>query len=123
MCKRFFILFVLSFFINNVQLALALGSSYPSFHLGLISFFILLSPITTIISIAFNYLSRYFEKQADKFAMSYHQSEALISALKKLSKNNYSHLTPHPLYVKIYYSHPPLNERIKLLMQNECMDC
>ncbi len=115
-------LYILSLFIKNEHLTMALGSTYPSFHLGIISFSILFSPITSIISVAFNYLSRYFEKQADLFALSHRQAIPLISALKKLSRNNYSHLTPHPLYVKIHYSHPPLNERIKLLMHDEHMD-
>lgn len=113
--QMLFTLYILSLFINNKHLAMALGSPYPSFHLGIISFSILFSPISTVISIAFNYLSRYFEKQADLFAVSYKQSTSLRSALKKLSRANYSLLTPHPLYVKIYYSHPPLIDRIKIL--------
>ncbi len=59
-----------------------------------------------------NALSRKFEYQADNYAKNNFEAEALISSLKKLSKNSLSNLTPHPLYVKIHYSHPTLLQRI-----------
>jgi len=115
--QMLFTLYILSLFINNVYLSMALGSKQASFHLGIISFGILYSPISLIISILFNYVSRKNEFQADKFAAKYGLSNQLINALKKISALNYSHLTPHPTYVKINYSHPPLRERIYNLMQ------
>jgi len=62
-----------------------------------------------------NLLSRDFEYQADDFAKQTFAAEPLISALKKLSKNNLSNLTPHPTYVFVHYSHPPLLSRIEHL--------
>ena len=59
-----------------------------------------------------NALSRKFEYQADNYAKQNFGGEPLISSLKKLSKNSLSNLTPHPLYVKIHYSHPTLFQRI-----------
>jgi STE24 endopeptidase len=59
-----------------------------------------------------NYLSRKNEFQADAFAAFYGLSDHLIEALKKLSVKNLSNLTPHPAYVRVHYSHPPLLERI-----------
>jgi STE24 endopeptidase len=115
--QMLFTLYILSLFINNVYLSMALGSKQASFHLGIISFGILYSPISLIISILFNYVSRKNEFQADKFTAKYGLSNQLINALKKISALNYSHLTPHPTYVKINYSHPPLRERIYNLMQ------
>jgi len=108
-------LFMLSLFINVPLFSQALGAEIPSFHIGIVAFGILFSPLSSIISIFFNYYSRSNERQADLFAKIHGQSEALISALKKLSAQNYSHLTPHPIIVKLSYSHPPLLDRIKLL--------
>ncbi len=111
-------LFILSLFIHSRELSLALGSNQASFHLGIIAFGILYTPFSTIISIFFNWLSRKNEFQADNFAAQNFSGMALISALKKLASANYSHLTPHPLFVKIHYSHPPLKERIEFIEQN-----
>jgi len=108
-------LFLFSLFVSRPEFSLALGGSDASFHLGLIAFGILYSPFQLFLSIFMNIVSRKNEYQADKFASDNFSSEALISALKKLSKNNLSNLTPHPLYVFFHYSHPPLLERINAM--------
>jgi STE24 endopeptidase len=105
-------LYILSIFIGNQQLSEALGVQKPSFHIGLIAFSILYSPISEITSFFMNMLSRKFEYQADNYAKKTFNANDLISSLKKLSKNNLSNLTPHSLYVKIHYSHPTLLQRI-----------
>jgi STE24 endopeptidase len=105
-------LFILSLFIKSDILSQALGVQTSSFHIGLIAFTILYSPIAEITGFLMNFLSRKFEYQADDFAKQTHSKNALISALKKLSKNSLSNLTPHPLYVKFHYSHPTLFQRI-----------
>jgi len=107
-----FTFFVLSLLVGNTTLSQALGVASPSFHIGLIAFAILYSPISEITSLFMNALSRKFEYQADNYAKEKFSAEALISSLKKLSKNSLSNLTPHPLYVKIHYSHPTLFQRI-----------
>ena len=110
-----FALFVLSLFIKTPVLSLALGVSLPSFHIGLIAFGILYSPVSQILGIFMNYMSRKFEYQADNYAKNTFSGSPLISSLKKLSKNNLSNLTPHYLYVFFHFSHPTLLERIKNL--------
>ena len=61
--------------------------------------------------------SRRFEKQADAFAAHIRESaEDLITALKKMAVHNLSNLNPHPLYVWVNYSHPPIPERISRLI-------
>jgi STE24 endopeptidase len=112
-----FTLFILSLFINSSILSEALGVSIPSFHIGLITFGILYSPISEITGIMMNYVSRVFEYQADNYAKETCSAKPLITSLKKLSKNSLSNLTPHPAYVFMYYSHPTLLERIKNLAQ------
>lgn len=110
-----FALFILSLFIKSPILSLALGVSIPSFHIGLIAFGILYSPVSQILGILMNIMSRKFEYQADNYAKNTFSASPLISSLKKLSKNSLSNLTPHYLYVFFHFSHPTLLERIKNL--------
>ena len=109
-------LFILSLFVNNPEVSMAIGVSQASFHAALIGFGILYSPISELTGLVMNYLSRKFEFQADDFAKDTFAADPLISSLKKLSKNSLSNLTPHPAYVFMNYSHPPLIERIRNLM-------
>ncbi len=108
-------LFILSLFINDPKISLAIGVSQPSFHAGLVGFALLYSPISEITGLMMNYLSRKFEFQADDFAKNTFAAKPLVTSLKKLSKNSLSNLTPHPAYVFVHYSHPPLVERIRNL--------
>jgi STE24 endopeptidase len=108
-------LYILSLFVDSPALSKALGAQQPSFHLGLVAFGILYSPISMIIGLFMNMFSRKNEYEADAFAKNYHNAYDLIQALKKLSKNNLSNLTPHPAYVFFHYSHPPLLKRIQAL--------
>lgn len=108
-------LYILSLFISNPLLSNALGVETPTFHISLIAFALLYSPISTIISLFMNVISRKNEYQADAFVKENYQPEYLITALKKLSVNNLSNLTPHPVYVWVNYSHPTLFQRIKSL--------
>jgi STE24 endopeptidase len=108
-------LYILSLFISNPLLSNALGVEIPSFHIGLIAFGMLYSPISEITGLIMNYFSRVFEYQADDYAKNTFKAEPLITSLKKLSKNSLSNLTPHPAYVFMHYSHPTLLQRIKNL--------
>ncbi|MCL4126537.1 UNVERIFIED_CONTAM: hypothetical protein GTU68_028912 [Idotea baltica] len=107
--------FILSIFISNPILSQALGVEIPSFHIGLIAFGILYSPLSEITGLLMNQLSRKFEYQADDYAKTTYKPEPLITSLKKLSKNSLSNLTPHKAYVFMHYSHPTLLERIQNL--------
>ncbi|MCF6294087.1 MAG: M48 family metallopeptidase [Flavobacteriaceae bacterium] len=108
-------LYILSIFISNPLLSNALGVAIPSFHIGLIAFGMLYSPISEITGLIMNHFSRKFEYQADDYAKQTYKAEPLITSLKKLSKNSLSNLTPHPAYVFMHYSHPTLLERIRNL--------
>ena len=110
-----FTLWLLSLFIGNPLLSQALNVPEPSFHIGLIAFAVLYSPISEITGLIMNYLSRKFEYQADNYAKNTYSAQPLISGLKKLSKNSLSNLTPHPLYVFVHYSHPTLLQRFQNL--------
>lgn len=112
-----FTLFILSLLIDNPLLSEALGVQETSFHIGLIAFGILYSPLSEITGLIMNWFSRKFEYQADDYAKNTYKAEPLITSLKKLSKNSLSNLTPHPAYVFMHYSHPTLLERIKNLKQ------
>lgn len=105
-------LYILSLFIDNIILSKALSVSEPSFHIGLIAFGILYSPVSEITGIIMNYISRKFEYQADNYAKNHFNGTDLITSLKKLSKNSLSNLTPHKATVFVHYSHPTLLQRI-----------
>ncbi len=110
-----FTLFIFSLFLNNPHLSAALGVTRPNFHISVIAFGILYSPVSLMIGLLFNQISRRNEFQADRFAAEHYTAEYLISALKNLTSKNLSNLTPHPLYVKFHYSHPTLLERVRAL--------
>lgn len=108
-------LFILSLFINTPLLSQALGVEQQSFHIGLIAFGILYSPISEFTNLVMNYFSRKFEYQADDYAKQTFAAKPLITSLKKLSKKSLSNLTPHRWYVTMHYSHPTLLQRVKNL--------
>jgi len=110
------ILFILSLFIGSPVLSEALGTAQPSFHIGLVAFGVLYSPISTILGLGMNVMSRKHEYQADRYAGERYEPASLIEALKKLSRKNLSNLTPHPVYVFFHYSHPTLLQRIRALI-------
>ncbi len=108
-------LFVFSLVSRNQLFAQVLGAEQASFHLSVIAFGILFTPLTFLTSIFLNGYSRKNEFEADNFAAVNHSSSHLSSALIKLSVNNLSNLTPHPWYVFFHYSHPPLLQRLNKL--------
>lgn len=108
-------LYILSLLVSNPELSKALGAEQTGFHLGLIAFGILYSPVSTILGLGMNIFSRKNEFEADAFAGRNYHPESLMTALKKLSVKNLSNLRPHPVVVFFHYSHPPLLERLKRL--------
>ncbi len=113
------VLFIFSLLIDSPALSRALGVEEPNFHIGLIAFGILYSPVSFVLGIFMNILSRKNEYQADAFAAENYKPEAMASALKKLSVKNLSNLTPHPKYVFFHYSHPTLLQRLAHLKKFE----
>lgn len=108
--------FILSLFINSEGLHEAFKIESPQIYSGLIFFGFLYAPISMILGIANSILSRKHEFEADAFAAETTGKPVdLIDALKKLSVDSLSNLTPHPLKVFLEYSHPPVLERIKAL--------
>jgi len=108
-------LYFFSLFIDNSILSQALSVEIPSFHIGLVTFGILYSPISEVTGIFMNIISRKFEYQADDYAKTKFNGAALISSLKKLSRNSLSNLTPHKANVFVHYSHPTLLQRVRNL--------
>ncbi|MTI38793.1 M48 family metallopeptidase [Fulvivirga lutimaris] len=108
-------LFIMSQMIYSEAVSQALGGQQLAIHLNLLAFGILYSPISMISSILGNILSRKNEFEADAYARLTYKPEALQEALKKLSVDNLSNLYPHPAYVFLHYSHPPLLQRLNEL--------
>jgi STE24 endopeptidase len=110
------VFFTLSLFINNESLFSAFKMQHTSIQASLFFFAFLYAPINLVISIFSNILSRRHEYEADAYAVStYRKPESMISALKKLTVDNLSNLTPHPLKVFLTYGHPPVLERIRAI--------
>jgi STE24 endopeptidase len=103
---------VLGFILTTVDLHTAFYLSNVHFGFSIILMSILLSPVNTLLGLYTNYVSRVHEYKADAFAARHTSKDAMISALKLLVVENFANLTPHPLYVKLYYSHPPISSRI-----------
>ncbi|MBW6498266.1 MAG: M48 family metallopeptidase [Bacteroidales bacterium] len=112
-------LFLLGFFLNRPELSMALGAKEASFHMGILAFGLLYAPVTLLLGILGNRQSRKYEYEADAFAATEYASRPLQEALKKLSVNNLSNLRPHPAYVYLHYSHPPLLQRLAHLKKFE----
>jgi STE24 endopeptidase len=108
-------LYIFSLLVSSPILSKALGVSEPKFHIGLIAFGILYSPLSFIMSIFMNMVSRRNEYQADQFAAQSGLASELASGLKKLSVKSLNNLNPHPLYVFFHYSHPTLLQRLNKL--------
>jgi STE24 endopeptidase len=105
-------LFIMSLIIFNPEVSKAMGGEQLGIHLNLLAFGILYSPISHFIGIFMNVLSRKNEFEADAYARDTYNGAFLQQALKKLSVDNLSNLFPHPAYVFINYSHPPLLKRL-----------
>jgi len=108
-------LFLLSEVVNNQKFSQALGSEAPRFYLGLIVFGILYSPLSLVIGLLTNAVSRRNEYDADRFEKENYDPAVLSSALKKLSVKNLSNMMPHKAYVFFHYSHPTLLQRLEKL--------
>ncbi len=110
------VFFLLSVFLLHAGLFEAFGVERPSVHAGLVFFSLLWAPIDLVLSYLLQAFSRKNEYEADRFARETTGShERLIAGLKRLSADSLSNLTPHPFYVALHYSHPPLLQRIQAL--------
>lgn len=108
--------FLLSFFISYPGLFEAFYVDQPSVYAGLLFFSLLFAPIDFFLGILLQMRSRKNEYQADRFAVrTTRDPESMIAALKKLAAGNLSNLTPHPFYVFLHYSHPPVLERVRAI--------
>ncbi len=108
--------YLLSLFLYQEGLYFAFYMDSTPIYAGFLFFSLLYRPIETLLSVGMNILSRKNEFEADEFAVVGRANrEDMISALKKLSKDNLSNLTPHKWYVFMNYSHPPVIDRIKAI--------
>jgi STE24 endopeptidase len=108
--------YILSLFISQPGLYEAFGVEGTPLYAGFIFFGFLYTPINLILSIFGNIMSRKHEFEADAFAVNTaKEPDSMVAALKKLSVDNLSNLTPHPALVFMEYSHPPVLERIKAI--------
>ena len=105
---------LMGWLLSNPNLSKALGSDVPSFHLSIVAFFLLFTPLSTVLGLINNSFSRHNEYQADQYSLDTYPDakEHMYSAMKKLSVESLSNLNPHPLYVAVHYSHPPILDRL-----------
>lgn len=109
--------FLLSFFLQEPAFFRIFGVE-PSIYVGFVLFFIAFSPINRVLGVLEKTFSRKCEYEADRFSASATGCpDDLIISLKKLGTDGLANLTPHPFYVFLNYSHPPLVERIRALQK------
>jgi STE24 endopeptidase len=112
---------LMGWLLSNPNLSIALGSDSetPIFHLSMIAFVMLFSPVSTVLGLINNSFSRRNEYQADQYSIDTYPGarEHMYSALKKLSVESLSNLNPHPVYVAVHYSHPPILDRLANLQK------
>ncbi|MFA7172621.1 MAG: M48 family metallopeptidase [Kiritimatiellia bacterium] len=110
-------LYLLGLILKSTVVFSAFGVEGSPVYAGLFIFSFIFSPISFVISIFQNILSRKNEYAADHFAAEITgEPMVMVAALKKLSADNLSNLTPHPLKVFLEYSHPPALQRIAALV-------
>jgi STE24 endopeptidase len=116
MLKMGVFFFVLGRVLQSEPLFTAFSVQGMPVHVGFVIFGLLLGPVSLLLTPAASIISRRHEFQADRFAArAMGAVEPMISALKTLAKTNLVNLTPHPAYVFVHYSHPPVLERIAAL--------
>ena len=108
-------LFLLSKMILNTEVSFAMGGEVTAIHLNMLAFGILYSPVSRILGIIMNLISRKHEYEADAYATTHFAAQPLIDGLKKMSGDHLSNLTPHPANVFINYSHPTVLQRIRAM--------
>lgn len=108
-------LWLFSLVIDSKDVAMAAGCEMPSFHINIMVFSMLFTPISMLTDMFTAIISRRHEWEADEFARVHGQGEGISEALKKMSKHSLANLTPHPLVVFMEYSHPTLLDRVKHL--------
>lgn len=106
---------VLGWALRFPELSNALGSDIQSFHLSILAFFIIFSPLSFALDLLTNGISRRNEYEADQFAKQTYDGNPLKSGLIKIATDSLANLSPHPLAVKIYATHPPLLQRLNAL--------
>lgn len=109
--------FLFSMFITRQELFDAFYMPHKSIYSGLVFFAMLYSTMDFFMKIFMQMQSRKNEYQADRFAVkTTGDPQSLANSLKKLASDNLSNLTPHPFYVFLNYSHPPVLDRIKAIL-------
>ena len=111
---------LMGWLLGNPDLSKALGSEIPSFHLAILAFFLLFTPVSTVSGLLGNWLTRRNEYAADQYAIDTYPGsrEFMTSALKKISVESLSNVNPHPLYVAVNYTHPPILDRLAALQES-----
>lgn len=101
--------------LQSPELAQGFGLSAAHFGFSIVLFSILIEPISLLLGIPMNFVSRKAEYAADAFAARLAGAEPTLSALRTLAQENLANLNPHPLYILIHYSHPPIPERLRAI--------
>ncbi|MBA7596252.1 Protease HtpX [subsurface metagenome] len=114
------VFFLLSVFLDSAGLYEAFYMEQQPIYAGLLFFGLLYTLIELLLSVVMHMVSRRNEYEADRFAAeTIDEPRSLVDALKKLSASNLSNLAPHPFYVFLHYSHPPLLQRVHAIQQYE----
>jgi STE24 endopeptidase len=118
LASLFVLFFLLSLVLGSPSASAALGFPQHSVHAGLIVAFWLYGPLSLVLGLITQRLSRKHEFEADEYAArTTGSARELADALKRLSAESLSNLDPHPWKVWLEYSHPPVLQRVRVLKE------
>lgn len=109
------IFYLFSLCVHNREMYHSFGHESTAAILGLLCFFMLFEPVTFLLGLLQNALSRHFEYQADEYAASLGLTSDLKTALITLQTENLSSMIVDPWYSLCHYTHPHLTERLSAL--------
>ena len=109
------LLLIARFVVGQASISNAFGFEELNIAFGLYISLVISTPLLLPATLPLNTLTRKYERDSDAYAAKHANAESLISALKKLARENFSNLTPHPIVVKLTHSHPTISQRVEYL--------
>jgi STE24 endopeptidase len=113
-----FMLVLAYFVVNSEATSLAFGFSEINVAFAFFIAAPILTPFMPFLMMPMQLLSKKHEYESDSYALKYVAKEPCVSMIKKIARLNYANLTPHPIVVKLFHSHPTISQRVTAFEKN-----